>query len=183
MKTVTIGFIREDGDIQVLATLNNNDDTTDEVHFRLFVAVVKSNWQRLSGENVEVFERQDAPDYVTPEGESKMKTFEVEFKRTSFTGVEVEAKDAEEAESLAWQEIPDRKDANWEIESITDTSKDDDLTLDAANLMIALGGSFAAAIGSVWIYGDRSNRQRVYAAFEDLFEKYETWAQERGENK
>jgi len=72
MKTVTIGFMREDGDIQVLATLNNNDDTTDEVHFRLFVAVVKSNWQRLSGENVEVFERQDAPDYVTPEGESKV---------------------------------------------------------------------------------------------------------------
>jgi hypothetical protein len=128
MKTVTIGFVREDGDIQVLATLNNNDDSTDPVHFKLLTEVTRFQWQRLSGENVEVFERQDAPDYVTPE-EPQV--------------------------------------------------NDDDQILDAANLMVAVGGSFAAAIGSAWIYGDRTNRQRVHAAFKDLFDKYETWAQEQ----
>lgn len=67
MKTATIGFIREDGDIQVLATLNNNDDTISPTHFKLLVESVRFSWERLSLENVQLFERQDTPDYVTPE--------------------------------------------------------------------------------------------------------------------
>ena len=50
-----------------------------------------------------------------------MKMFEVELKRTSFVTVTVEAKDTEEAEFIAWQEIESGHNedyANWEIESI-----------------------------------------------------------------
>ena len=128
MKTVTIGFMREDGDIQVLATLNNNDDTTDAVHFKLLTEVTRFQWERLSGESVQVFERQDAPDYVTPEETMK--------------------------------------------------PTDEDLTLRAALLMERVGGSFAASIAKAWLVGDSSNTRRVYAAFGDLFERYETWALE-----
>jgi hypothetical protein len=55
-----------------------------------------------------------------------MKTYEVELKRTSFVTITVEAKDMEEAEFIAWQEIEsgyNDKYADWEIESIEETSK------------------------------------------------------------
>jgi hypothetical protein len=54
-----------------------------------------------------------------------MKTFEVELKRTSFITITVEAKDMEEAEFIAWQEIESGYNegyANWEIESIEETT-------------------------------------------------------------
>ena len=69
MKVVTIGWIREDGDIQVLATMNNIDDTISDLSFKMFVESVRFGWERLSGNSIQTFERQDAPDYVTPEGE------------------------------------------------------------------------------------------------------------------
>ena len=47
-----------------------------------------------------------------------MKTFEVEMRRTSFVTITVEAKDMEEAEFIAWQEVPDTKSAAWVVESI-----------------------------------------------------------------
>jgi hypothetical protein len=128
MKTVTIGFMREDGDIQVLATMNNNDGIISPTHFKLIVEGIRFSWERLSLENVQVFERQDAPDYVTPEETMK--------------------------------------------------PTDEDQTLKAALLMESMGGSFAASIAKAWIVGDSTNKRRVYAAFDDLFAKYETWAQE-----
>lgn len=50
-----------------------------------------------------------------------MKTYEVEFRRTSFITVSVRAKDAEDAEELAWHEVEDNDDANWDIESVEET--------------------------------------------------------------
>lgn len=50
-----------------------------------------------------------------------MKTYEVEIRRTSFFVVTVEAKDEDEAESKAWEEVQSRADtyhASWDIESI-----------------------------------------------------------------
>ena len=47
-----------------------------------------------------------------------MKTFEVEMRRTSFITLTVEAGDMAEAEFIAWQEVPDTKEADWQIESI-----------------------------------------------------------------
>lgn len=50
-----------------------------------------------------------------------MKTYEVEFRRTSFITITVTAKSAEDAEMLAWYEIEPEygefKDADWAIES------------------------------------------------------------------
>ena len=49
-----------------------------------------------------------------------MKKFEVELKRTSYVTLQVEAGSTEEAEFIAWQEIPahEGKYASWEVESI-----------------------------------------------------------------
>ena len=71
MKTVSIGYHREDGDFAVLATLNNNDGLIGE---DLFAYLANGLCEALTGEIgelVEILERQDAPDYVTTEGETK----------------------------------------------------------------------------------------------------------------
>lgn len=51
-----------------------------------------------------------------------MKTYNVELKRTSYITIVVDAKDLEEAEFLAWQEVErgraDINDAQWELESV-----------------------------------------------------------------
>jgi predicted RNA polymerase sigma factor len=57
----------------------------------------------------------------------------------------------------------------------------EDLTRKAALLMERVGGSFAASIAKAWIVGDSSNKQRVYSAFPELFEKYAAWALEDSE--
>lgn len=63
MKTVSIGFQREDGDFAVLATLTNNDgDVTNEA-FEALVHTVHASLVRFNA-YVVVLERQDAPDYV-----------------------------------------------------------------------------------------------------------------------
>lgn len=67
MKTATLGFTREDGDIQVFGTLNNNDGLVSDAVFDAIVTLTRHTLE-LSGYKIEVFERQDAPDYVTPEG-------------------------------------------------------------------------------------------------------------------
>ena len=50
-----------------------------------------------------------------------MKTYEVELKRTSFITITVEAGSTEEAEFLAWQEVPAHEDgyADWDVQSVT----------------------------------------------------------------
>jgi hypothetical protein len=64
MKTVSIGFQREDGDFAVLATLNNNDgDMTDQA-FESLVHDMHASFARFNA-YVVVLERQDAPDYVS----------------------------------------------------------------------------------------------------------------------
>jgi hypothetical protein len=67
--TAAIGFHRDDGDFQLIATLNNNDELiardqfTDIVHFLLRHL---QNALSVDGEHtLVVLERQDAPDYVT----------------------------------------------------------------------------------------------------------------------
>jgi hypothetical protein len=56
-----------------------------------------------------------------------MKTYNVELKRTSYITILVDAKDLEEAEFLAWQEVErgraDINDAQWELESVEEVDQ------------------------------------------------------------
>lgn len=69
MKTASIGFIRDDGDFQLLATLNNNDELMSEEGFITLVGKLRSFYgdsvPACMYEDVLAIERHDAPDYVT----------------------------------------------------------------------------------------------------------------------
>jgi len=67
MKTVSIGFFREDGDFAILATLNNNDGYLTEEAFSAMVEVTRLAFQQFAEVDMEALERQDTPDYVTVE--------------------------------------------------------------------------------------------------------------------
>lgn len=66
--SVTIGYIREDGDIDVLATMNNMDGLLDADVFDGMVEAVRQGIElELTGDyNLEVFYREDTPQTVTP---------------------------------------------------------------------------------------------------------------------
>lgn len=67
--TVAIGFHRHDGDFQLLATLNNNDELIARDQFTDIVHFLRRHLQNalsVDGEHtLFVLERQDAPDYIT----------------------------------------------------------------------------------------------------------------------
>jgi len=65
MKTVSIGFMRDDGDLTLVATLNNLDGHMNDKEFAVLVDGVK-NYIGLAAKrnDVVVLEREDAPDYV-----------------------------------------------------------------------------------------------------------------------
>ena len=67
MQVATIGFQREDGDFQVLATLNNNDEHMAQESFEALVRTTRTLIGTLMDDMTEIviLERQDAPDYVT----------------------------------------------------------------------------------------------------------------------
>lgn len=66
--TVSIGFHREDGDFQLLATLNNNDGLMGQTSFDSLIETVRFNLAcMLQPTPIVVIERQDAPDYITTE--------------------------------------------------------------------------------------------------------------------
>lgn len=68
MKTVSIGFFREDGDLALVATLNNLDEHMSDDEFKTLVKAVAAYIEAMSKRNdVVVLEREDAPDYVTLE--------------------------------------------------------------------------------------------------------------------
>ena len=65
MQTVSIGFFREDGDFQVLATLNNNDGLIGTTRFLSMVESMRMALDAATDEKIQVLERQDAADYVS----------------------------------------------------------------------------------------------------------------------
>ena len=67
MKTVSLGFFREDGDFAILATLNNNDGHLTVEDFEGLVGDVASTLCRKLVREVVGLERQDTPDYVEVE--------------------------------------------------------------------------------------------------------------------
>ena len=64
MKTVSIGFTRDDGDFALFATLNNLDDYFSSYDFKELVHAVASELQAATQMKVEILEREDAPSYV-----------------------------------------------------------------------------------------------------------------------
>lgn len=67
MKTVSIGFYREDGDFSLFATLNNLDNYLSNDDFEKLVHSVASELSTSTKMQVEILEREDAPSYVTLE--------------------------------------------------------------------------------------------------------------------
>ncbi|HLJ95419.1 MAG TPA: hypothetical protein VKU02_19740 [Gemmataceae bacterium] len=67
--TAAIGFHRDDGDFQLLATLNNNDELIAPDLFTNIVHYLRRHLENalsVDGEQtLIIYERQDAPDYVT----------------------------------------------------------------------------------------------------------------------
>jgi hypothetical protein len=63
-RTVSIGFMREDGDFAILATLNNEDNHLSHEDFNELVAHVASTLCRKLVLQIEVIEREDTPSYV-----------------------------------------------------------------------------------------------------------------------
>ena len=65
MKTVSIGFMRDDSDLALVATLNNLDEHMSDEHFDVLIDGVKKYITLMTKRNdVLVLEREDAPDYV-----------------------------------------------------------------------------------------------------------------------
>lgn len=65
MKTVSIGTMRDDGDFAILATLNNNDEHMSEKDFAELTQALVLTIANYTGEQIQVLERQDVPDYVS----------------------------------------------------------------------------------------------------------------------
>jgi len=65
MKTVSIGFTRDDGDFALFATLNNLDEYFNSYDFKELVHAVASELQSATNMKVEILERDDAPSYIT----------------------------------------------------------------------------------------------------------------------
>jgi len=70
MKTVSIGFMREDGDLTLVATLNNLDGHMSDDNFHVLVEGVSTYIEAMAKQTVVVLEREDAPDYVEILGEA-----------------------------------------------------------------------------------------------------------------
>jgi hypothetical protein len=69
MKTVSIGFTRDDGDFALFATLNNLDEYFNSYDFKELIHAIASELQAATKMKVEILEREDAPSYVVLDDE------------------------------------------------------------------------------------------------------------------
>lgn len=68
MTSYSIGFLRDDGDFQILATLNNNDGLVSPSVIDNIAENIKETFQsKIEGEKIFIIVREDCPDYVTIE--------------------------------------------------------------------------------------------------------------------
>jgi hypothetical protein len=61
--------MRDDGDFQLIATLNNNDGFLGNFREAALASELLQQLQSHFDEKLELLKRQDAPDYITIEGE------------------------------------------------------------------------------------------------------------------
>lgn len=69
MKTVSIGFTRDDGDFSLFATFNNLDGYFNDYDFKELIHSVASELHEVTQMKVEILEREDAPSYVVLDDE------------------------------------------------------------------------------------------------------------------
>jgi len=67
---VSIGFTREDGDFEILATMNNTADHFEPAHFAALVQATAETLARALGQAVEILEREDAPAVINTDLDS-----------------------------------------------------------------------------------------------------------------
>lgn len=64
-QAITIGYIRDDGDLQILATLNNVDEVINPITYLASAQILINTFKLATGENIIALNRWDTPDYVT----------------------------------------------------------------------------------------------------------------------
>lgn len=69
---ITIGYMRDDGDLQILATLNNVDEVIDKNVYLESAQLLVNTFKLSTGENIIALNRWDTPDYVTLEDEEEV---------------------------------------------------------------------------------------------------------------
>lgn len=65
MHAATIGFTREDGDFEILATMTNTAGHYGTPRFIVLVQSIAETIAAAIGHEVEILEREDAPEVVT----------------------------------------------------------------------------------------------------------------------
>ena len=72
MKSASICIHRDDGDLALVATINNNDEHLSQDAFNKLLAVVAQHYIDVVGSDVLILDRQDSVDYISlNEGEIK----------------------------------------------------------------------------------------------------------------
>ena len=61
---ITIGYMREDGDLQILATLNNVDEVINPITYLASAQILMNTFKLATGEKIIAVNRWDTPDYV-----------------------------------------------------------------------------------------------------------------------
>ncbi len=64
LRSISIGFLRDDGDFQLLATMNNKDELLSEGGFLNACQWLVKIFEKEINEDVVMIEREDAPDYI-----------------------------------------------------------------------------------------------------------------------
>ena len=62
---ITIGYIRDDYDFQILATLNNVDEVIDKDVYLETARLLVNTFKLSTGEEIIAVNRWDTPDYIT----------------------------------------------------------------------------------------------------------------------
>lgn len=65
MKTASIGILQDNGDFEILATLNNNNDHISPDAFGALVLQLCTQLTAETGQQARALHRQDVPDFVT----------------------------------------------------------------------------------------------------------------------
>ena len=71
---ITIGYMRDDGDLQLLATLNNVDGVIDPITYLALAQTLVNTFKLSTGENIIALNRWDAPDYVYLDEDEEVST-------------------------------------------------------------------------------------------------------------